>query len=417
MTSSETATAAGLRRLLQSRMVGRDREEEHRVSTPLELLFDLCFVVSVSEAAAALHESLAVGHIRHAILGYLSVFFAIWWAWVNFTWFASAYDTDDIPYRLLTFAQIAGVLVLASGVRAAFDGNFQVVTVGYIIMRIALTAQWLRAAAGDRDGRRTALRYAVAVTVIQIGWIVRLVLPASWGWPTFFTFAVLEMLVPYWAEHTTRSTPWHPEHIAERYGLFYIIVLGECILSAFNAIHASLSVDGILAKPMLVAGGGLVIMFGLWWSYFKLDAEHMLRSHPQLAFAWGYGHYVLFASIAALGAGIAVAAQSLGRSLTAGEFALSERGAALAVGIPVASALLLMARLRALAHDGNRVADAVGYSVAALTVLTGLAANAIGLTAAVVTTAALVVVKVTVGIVTTRDTQSDEEVLAKVWPD
>ena len=48
------------------------------------------------------------------------VFFAIWWAWMNFTWFASAYDNDDVPYRLLTFVQIAGVLILAAGVAAAF---------------------------------------------------------------------------------------------------------------------------------------------------------------------------------------------------------------------------------------------------------------------------------------------------------
>ena len=59
--------------MLQSRMVGRDREEEHRVSTPLELLFDLCFVVSVSEAAAALHESLAVGAVKLGVAGHSMV--------------------------------------------------------------------------------------------------------------------------------------------------------------------------------------------------------------------------------------------------------------------------------------------------------------------------------------------------------
>ena len=51
------------------------------------------------------------------------VFFAIWWAWMNFTWFASAYDTDDAPYRVLTLVQMAGVLVLAAGVPTAFDDD------------------------------------------------------------------------------------------------------------------------------------------------------------------------------------------------------------------------------------------------------------------------------------------------------
>ena len=59
------------------------------------------------------------------------VFFAIWWAWVNFTWFASAYDVDDLLYRLLTFVQIIGVLILAAGVESAFtSGNFTVMTIG-----------------------------------------------------------------------------------------------------------------------------------------------------------------------------------------------------------------------------------------------------------------------------------------------
>ena len=102
-------------------MPPRDPGEEHRASTPLELLFDLCFVVAVGQASADLHHSLAAGHVWHGLAGYLSVFFAIWWAWMNFSWFASAYDRDDVLYRLLTLVQMAGVLVLATGVDAAFD--------------------------------------------------------------------------------------------------------------------------------------------------------------------------------------------------------------------------------------------------------------------------------------------------------
>ena len=77
---------------------------------------------------------------------------------MNFTWFASSYDTDDVPYRLLTMVQMAGVLVLAAGVPAAFDdGDFRAVTLGYLIMRIGLVAQWVagrrRAPGGPRRPR------------------------------------------------------------------------------------------------------------------------------------------------------------------------------------------------------------------------------------------------------------------------
>ena len=97
------------------RMVARDPGQVHRASTPLELLFDLCFVVAVSQAAAQLAHGVEDDHMGPALLGYAMVFFGIWWAWMNFTWFASAYDTDDVPYRLLTLVQMAGALVLAAG--------------------------------------------------------------------------------------------------------------------------------------------------------------------------------------------------------------------------------------------------------------------------------------------------------------
>ena len=99
----------------------RDRDEQDRSATPLELLFDLCFVVAVAQAADQLHHALVEGHIADGVVSYGSVFFTIWWAWMNFTWFASAYDTDDVPYRLLTLLQIGGVLLLAAGVADGFD--------------------------------------------------------------------------------------------------------------------------------------------------------------------------------------------------------------------------------------------------------------------------------------------------------
>src|SRR3954463_12254996 len=133
-------------------MTGRPVDEEHRVATPLELLFDLTFVVAVAQVAAELAHGIADDKVGDSLLGFVEVFFAIWWAWVNFTWFASAYDTDDVPYRLLTLVQMSGVLILAAGIPdAATHGDFGTIVVGYVVMRLALVTQWLRAAAGDPD--------------------------------------------------------------------------------------------------------------------------------------------------------------------------------------------------------------------------------------------------------------------------
>jgi low temperature requirement protein LtrA len=205
-------------------MTARDPGEEHRAATALELFFDLCFVVAVSLAATQLHHSLAEGHVEHALSGYLPVFFAIWWAWMNFTWFASAYDTDDLPYRLTTLVQIAGVLVLAAGVPAAFDGDFRVTVCAYIVMRLAMVGQWLRAAFADPRRRACSLRYAAGIAVVQVAWVVWLWLPAHLVF--FVVFALAEISVPIWAERKA-PTLWHREHITERYGLFTLIVLAS----------------------------------------------------------------------------------------------------------------------------------------------------------------------------------------------
>src|SRR5687768_13763047 len=120
----------------------RDPDEEHRSSTPLELFVDLAFVVAVAQAAAGLHHELVEGHVGDGIVGFLMGFFGIWLAWMNFTWFASAHDANDVPYRLLTLVQIAGALVYAAGVLTAVeDHTFTLGVIGYVLMRLALVTQ------------------------------------------------------------------------------------------------------------------------------------------------------------------------------------------------------------------------------------------------------------------------------------
>ena len=119
-------------------LVPRSPTEEHRAATPLELFVDLCFVVAIAQAAASLHHALAENHLSQALIGFPMVFFAIWWAWIQFTWFASSYDNDDAVYRIATFVQVAGILVLAAGVPDAFNNDFGIMVVGYVIVRLAL---------------------------------------------------------------------------------------------------------------------------------------------------------------------------------------------------------------------------------------------------------------------------------------
>lgn len=281
----------------------RDPHEEHRVASPLELFTDLCFVVAVSQAASALHHALSAGHGGSGALNFAMVFFAIFWAWLNFTWFGSAYDNDDLLYRLLTILQIVGSLVLAAGIPRMFEGRFTLGVVGYVIMRIALVTQWLRASRGDRERRTTALRYAFGVTLVQFGWISFLWVPHSLTREAFLALVACELLVPILAETAARTT-WHPHHIAERYSLFFIIVLGETILSTTVAIQAALDRGEAEHLAVLIAGG-IPLVFALWWLYFsREDADLLLERGNTLNMIWGFGHYFVFSAAAAIGAGL-----------------------------------------------------------------------------------------------------------------
>jgi low temperature requirement protein LtrA len=359
-------------------MAGRDPTEAHRAATPLELLFDLCFVVAVAQAAGALHHDLVAGEIGHGVLSYLIVFFTIWWPWMNFTWFASAYDIDDVAYRLLTFVQITGVLVVTAGIPSAFeDLDFSIMVVGYVIMRIALVGQWLRAAYEDPAGRGTTLRFALGISIVQVAWALRLGLGSEWGTITFVALAVIELAIPIWAERSGRVTPWHPGHVAERYGLFTIIVLGECVLAASTAVQLAIAAGGVSAGLIGVAFGGLLLVFSLWWAYFKHPAD-VDRDQPIGAvFAWGYGHYLVFGALAALGAGLQVAADSTHQLPE-----LADPGVAMTVALPL---VIYLTTTSLLHRRSASLRVLLPIPVAAVLVLAvAFAASSIGVPAAIV---------------------------------
>jgi low temperature requirement protein LtrA len=331
-------------------MSSRDPTLGRRTSSPLELFFDLTFVVAVAEAGSAFQHGLVGGKAGSVLVGYPLVFFAIWWAWMNFTWFSSAYDTDDVPYRVAVLVQMAGVLVVAVGIpRALAHRDFAVILTGYLIMRMAMVGLWVRAAVSHPAGRATALRYAAGITVVEGGWVAWFFFVphglAAW---VFLVLVAAELLVPIFAEAAGR-TAWHPGHIAERYGAFTIIVLGEALSAGTFGVNAALSAGTHFGQLAPVVAGGLLTVFSMWWLYFDLPLEHIVtavrsafatRLHG--AFAWGYGHYAIFASAAATGTGLAVATDQV-----AHHSQLSQLGAALCVTVPVSLYLVVAWALHA----------------------------------------------------------------------
>ncbi|MFI9649501.1 low temperature requirement protein A [Streptomyces sp. NPDC052040] len=347
-------------------MVGRSPDEPHRSATALELFFDLCFVVAVSQASASLHGTLTRGDFTGGVLRFALVFFTIWWAWMNFTWFASAYDPDDVTYRLAVLVQITGSLVLAAGVRRAFeDGDLRVITLGYVVLRTALATLWLRAALSDSVRRRTALRFAAGVVLCQLGWVGLLLVPEPVRLPGIVVLIVAEVSVPVWAQ-SAGMTPWHPRHIAERYEQFTLIVVGESVAATTVAVRGAFDQHHGTGSLYALAAGGVLVAYAMWWLYCARPAHTLLatthRAHRR-RFPWAYGHYLIFASATAEGAGLAAYADHVTRHTGA-----SPTAAGAAVTVPAAVFVLTVWVVHLRPHQRSP-AERIPFPVAAVGVL------------------------------------------------
>jgi len=178
----------------------------------------------------------------------------------------------------------------------------------------------------------------VVIVVAQLGWVglalaatsVRRFIGLAAG------LALAELLGPVLAERKA-ATPWHPHHIAERYGLLVIVALGEGVLGTVAALSAVIADQGWTLETATTGLAGVGLTWGVWWAYFILPSGDALARRRDRAWGWGYGHIALFAAVTAIGAGMDVAATSI-----AGESHLTPTATVVAVAVPVGASLLLV---------------------------------------------------------------------------
>ncbi|WP_345748603.1 low temperature requirement protein A [Streptomyces sp. ODS28] len=380
MSNSDHTDTAGRGRLAHRLlpMTGRDPDESGRAATPLELLFDLTFVVAVGTAASQFAELIAAGHTVQAVGAFVLAMFAITVAWISFSWFASAFDTDDWLHRALTMVQMIGVVVLALGLPAMYHSvdegdhlELRVVVLGYVVMRVAMVCQWWRASRSSDDFRSVAHANILWTVIAQIGWVaVAFVkLPLAAVFPCVLVLGALELLLPVLTQGHAGGTPWHPHHVAERYSLFAIIALGEGVVGTVASSGELLGgADGTEwtgnAIAVVVAGVGLT--FGMWWVYFATPFGEVLEHRRRRGYLFGYGHIPLFMGIAGAGAGLHVAGLQLEHHSKVGEVAV-----VLSLAIPVGVFLLMVYLLHTLLLSA---ADAFHLLLISLTLAVLLAA-------------------------------------------
>ncbi len=328
------------------RMSGRDPHERHRVATPLELLFDLTFVVAAAIAANEFALALAENRAGSGLFGFVFAVLTIAWAWITFTWFASAYDTDDWAYRLATMLQMVGAIILAFGLLPMFASlekgghvDDAVMMAGYVLMRLTMAAQWLRAAKQDPGRRGACLTYAITITAAQVGWIAVALVRTSVAVTLTLSAALLfvEVAGPWIAERRKGGTPWHAHHIAERYTQFIIIALGEGMIGTVASLSAVVEDQGFTIDAVLVALAGTGLTFGMWWMYNSTPIANLLHAYREQSFTLGYLTIAVFGAIVAAGAGLHVAASYIEHHAK-----ISPASTVLSIAVPVAIFVVAM---------------------------------------------------------------------------
>jgi low temperature requirement protein LtrA len=235
---------------------------EDRV-TPLELFFDLVFVLALTQCTALMADDPTWGGLAKGLL----LLGLMWWSWVGYAWLTSVVDPEEGLVRFAMFAAMAGLLVVALCLPEAFGDRGLLFACAYGVVRLGQVAL-LFIAGRDDPGLRRSTTGLAAGTALGVGLLVvgalfesNTVQAVFWG-----VALLLDMGEPY----LFGSEGWKlmPEHFAERHGLIVIIALGESIV-AIGVGAEAVEVD---AGVVAAAACGIALAAALWWLYFDIVA-------------------------------------------------------------------------------------------------------------------------------------------------
>ena len=237
--------------------------DSNRSATRLELFFDLAFVLFIARCA----DLLANDETWRGALVFCAVLTIGWWAWVSTTLYANRFDTDDAIFRLLTLAAMVGVVAMAASVDKIGGPRDAWFAVGYVIIRLALIAGYVRAWRHVPDARATVRLYLIGHSLGAAIWIVSPAVPGPARYWLWGAGVLVDLVWPTAAARLKDAVPLHLEHLPERFGLFVILVLGESVAAVVTGLH-----DGEWKPAVVVtATAAFVVAAALWWIYFDLS--------------------------------------------------------------------------------------------------------------------------------------------------
>jgi low temperature requirement protein LtrA len=275
---------------------------EDRV-TPLELFFDLVFVLALTQCTALMADNPTWEGLAQGLL----VLGVLWWSWVGYAWLTSVVDPEEGTVRFAIFGAMAALLVVALSVPEAFDSLALFFACCYAVVRLGHIALFLVASRDDPALRQSVIGLAGG-TALGTGLLIAASTADGVLQGALWALALsLDMAEPY----LFGSEGWKlvPGHFAERHGLIIIIALGESIVAI--GVGAEHGVDaGVVAAAAL----GVVVAAALWWLYFDvvaLVAERRLSKAPEgrerneiARDSFSYLHFPMIAGIVLLALGL-----------------------------------------------------------------------------------------------------------------
>ena len=276
---------------------------ESEAVTPLELFFDLVFVLALTQSTALM----AGEPTWEGLVKGLLVLGVLWWAWVGYAWLTSVVDPDEGIVRIAIFAAMAAFLVVSLCVPEAFGDLGLLFAGAYAVVRVAHIVLFVLASQGDPGLRASVIGLGVS-TALASGLLVGAAFADGWFQGALWALAlVLDAGGPY----LFGAEGWKlaPHHFAERHGLIIIIALGESIVAI--GIGAEAGIDaGVVTAAVL----GVAVAAGLWWLYFDVvarAAEHRLsraavgREQNEMARdSYSYLHFPMVAGIVLIALGM-----------------------------------------------------------------------------------------------------------------
>jgi low temperature requirement protein LtrA len=290
---------ARLRRLLWQPPRPHGEQPRERTVGPLELFYDLAVVVLVAQAAHRL-----AGHLTWPGLGEFAVVFTlVWIAWANGSLHHELHGHDDARARSTFLLQILILAAMGAFVPQADGPRGAGFAVAAGVLFAVLAGLWLLAARGDRPEYRRASRLFVAGTAACAALLAgTAALPADARIPALGALDAAYLAgfsaIILTAAPVQASAVLVTDALAERFGAFIIIVLGETL----TGVVAGLSGEPVSALTLAVGLVAVMVGFGAWWTYFDFAGGRLARQKPVATVQWVVGHLPLTAAIAAMGA-------------------------------------------------------------------------------------------------------------------